>query len=318
MPDAPAAGGVVPPLPPERLHLPFEATPFRMAMGLVARSPDDLLEIDDRYPDEMAERRDRLTRKREAVFAATPGSEAAREDVLGVLADLLPRRYPGWFERTGPVLHNRLTGESWDLHAPPFDPLELAGRLVQEDLCLIDTQGPSPVLAAAVLCAPSRWLLQEKIGRPLAAVHAPVPLYPDRLAAPVDRFMVALRPGKLAERFNWSIVDDGALFLIGGKHRAAADPSFTPDNVADRLFLRVERQTLTRLPRSGAVLFAIRVHSYGLSRVLAVPGAATTLASAVEALPPSLATYKSLPAFRDALLARLRADAPPASTAGLS
>ncbi len=276
-----------------------------MAMGLVARSTDELLEIDDRYPAEMAERRDLLTRRREAVFAATPSSAAARDDVLRVLAELLPRRYPGWFERAGSELHNRLTGECWDLHASPFDPLELAGRLVQEDLCLIDTQGPSPVLAAAVLCAPSRWRLHEKIGRPLAAVHAPVPLYPDRLAAPVDRFMVALRPGKLAERFNWSLVDDGALFLLGGKHRATADPSFTPDNVAERLFLRVERQTLIRLPGSGAVLFAIRVHSYALAHVLAVPGAAATLASAVEALPPSLATYKSLPAFRDALLARL-------------
>ncbi|MEJ1979208.1 MAG: DUF3445 domain-containing protein [Acetobacteraceae bacterium] len=150
------------------------------------------------------------------------------------------------------MLRNRLTGEDWDLARPAHDPLELAGRLVQEDLCVIDTAGASPVLSAAILCAPSRWRLGEKIGRPLAAVHGAVPLYAERLSAAVDRFMGALRPGKLAERLNWSVVDDGTLFQLGGKHRIAHDPSVTPENAADRLFLRVERQTLMRLPESGA------------------------------------------------------------------
>ena len=117
--------------------------------------------------------------------------------------------------------------------------------------------------------------------------------------------MGALRPGKLAERLNWSVVDDGALFQAGGKHRTAADLSITPENAPLRLFLRVERQTLVRLLASGSVLFAIHVHSYPLARILAVPGAARTLAAAVRALPPELGRYKSLPAFEAALLACL-------------
>ena len=44
-------------------------------------------------------------------------------------------------------------------------------------------------MSAAALCFPSRWRLQNKIGKPLSAVHAPVPHYADRLARPVDRFM---------------------------------------------------------------------------------------------------------------------------------
>ncbi len=295
----------MPPLPAERLLLPFSPGPYRMAMGLTSCHPDDLVEIDDRYQPEMLERRDLLATRHAEVFAAEPGSEAARAEVLAVVADLLPRRYPGWFSRDGAVLHNHLTGEAWALNQPAHDPLELAGRLVQEDLCLIDNSGPAPVLSAAILCAPTRWRLGEKIGRPLAAVHGAVPLYADRLANPVDRFMGALRPGKLAERLNWSVIDDGALFQLGGKHRTAHDPSIMPENAAERLFLRVERQTLMRLPLSGSVLFAIHVHSYPLQRVLAVPGAAANLAAAVRALPDSMAAYKSLPAFRGALLACL-------------
>ena len=44
-------------LPAEALHLPFEAGPHRMTLGLVARRPGELIELDDRYPAEMAERR---------------------------------------------------------------------------------------------------------------------------------------------------------------------------------------------------------------------------------------------------------------------
>ncbi len=291
-------------LPPERIRLPFGPGPFRMAMSLVACPPDDLVEIDAHYPAEMAERRDLLATRHAEVFAAVPGSEPARRDVLALLAELLPRRHPDWFTRDGAGLHNHLTGETWDLDRPDCDPLELAGRLVQEDLCIIDTSGPAPVLSAAILCAPSRWRLAEKIGRPLAAVHHAVPLYADRLAVPVDRFMSALRPGRAAERLNWSVVDDGALFQVGGKHRTGIDPSVTPENAADRLYVRVERQTFIRLP-SDAVLFAIHVHSTRLATVLETPGVAAALAAAIRALPESLAVYKSLPTIRDALLIRL-------------
>ena len=294
-------------LPAERLLLPFAAGPFRMAMSLVACPTDELVEIDDRYFDEHAERGDLLATRHAEVFAALPGSDAARADVLAMLAALLPRRYPAWFSADNGTVRNHLTGETWSLTDPAHDPLELAGRLVQEDLCVIDASGTAPVLTAAILCAPSRWRLQEKIGRPLADVHGAVPLYADRLSAPVDRFMGALRPGKAAERLNWSIVDDGALFQTGGKHRTGHDPSITADNAGKRLFLRVERQTMMRLPTNGAVLFAIHVHSYPLAKVLTVPGAAADLHAAVQALPESLAVYKSLPPIRDALLARLAA-----------
>jgi len=207
--------------------------------------------------------------------------------------------------RLGDRLSNRLTGEEWNLARPSCDPLELAGRLVQEDLCLIEPDDAGSVLQAAVLCAPSRWRLHEKIGRPLAGIHDRVPLYADQLAAPVDRFMRHLKPGKLAERLNWSVTDDPALFQTEGKHRTEPDPNITAENAAVRLFLRVERQTLSRLPESGFVLFTIRVHTYPLTRALAQPAAAARLAAALRALPPAMAVYKSLLPFGDALLRHL-------------
>ncbi len=164
-----------------------------------------------------------------------------------------------------------------------------------------------PVFTAAVLCFPSRWRLMDKLGKPLSAVHAPVPLYGDRLAAPVDRFMRHVKPGHVASRLNWSLLDDPALFQPGGKWRVEGGSGITATNAGERIYLRVERQTLRRLPISGAVLFGIRVHVYPLDRVIDSANRAATLAEAVRALPVEIQHYKSLLPFREALLTWLEA-----------
>lgn len=300
---------VMPELPPEALYLPFEPGPYRMAMGLVT-VPDALwFELDDRYLDEMRERRRLLATQHAEVFAALPASDAARTETLAAVATNLATHHPAWFATAGSTLHNRLTGERWDLGHPGCDPLELAGRLVQEDLCIVQLADGVPVLSAAVLCFPSRWRLAEKLGHPLAAVHGPVPLYGQRLAGPVDRFMRHVKPGHIATRLNWSVLDDPALFQPGGKWRQDHDPTVTAANAGSTLFVRVERQTLRRLPRSDAVLFGIRVHVYPLWRAIADAASAARLAEAVRALPEPTLHYKSLLPVLSALLGWLDARA---------
>lgn len=296
-------------LPPETVHLPFEAGPFRMAMGLLACDPETLIELDDQYPAELDERRTLLETRRDAVFAVLPEAAEAGAELLQRLGTLLPARFPDCFSRDGVMLHNHITDETWNLAEPALDPLEVAGRLVQEDLCLLRPGPDGPVLVSAVLCFPSRWNLTEKIGRPMVAIHAPVPFYGDRLARPVDRLMATLKPGKLVARYNWSVMDNNALFQPRGHGRQAHNAAITADNAGVLLFLRVERQTLSLLPASNTVLFSIRIHRYPLARIAAQPAVAAALLGAVQALPAEMAAYKSIPPFRDALLTYLAAQA---------
>jgi heme-dependent oxidative N-demethylase alpha subunit-like protein len=295
------------PPPPETIYLPFESGPYRMAMALTTVPESAWLEIDARYADEMAERRRLLAHRHDDVFGALPVADAARAEVLQTVVDNLITYAPEWFTRSDRTLANALTGETWDLAAPPCDPLELAGRLVQEDLCVIQTVGDAPHFTAGVLCFPSRWRLHEKLGRPLAAVHGPVPFYAERLATPIDRFMAKVKPGHIASRLNWSVLDDPAMFQPTGKWREQQNTAVTPENAGEALHLRVERQTLARLPRTAAVLFGIRVHSYPLASAITQPASAVRLAEAVRALPEATVHYKSLKAFGPALLTWLDA-----------
>ncbi len=295
------------PMPPQAMHLPFQAGPYRMAMDLTTVPEPAWFELDERYTAETAECRRLLGTAHGDVFGAIPGSAAARAEALALIVSALTTHHPDWFSRAGDTLQNHLTGEAWDLSAANPDPLELAGRLVQEDLCLIQDGDDGPIFTAALLCFPSRWRLMDKLGKPLSAVHGPVPFYADRLSRPVDRFMRHVKVGHIALRLNWSLLDDPALFQPGGKWRTEGGPDICAENAGDKLFLRVERQTLRRLPETGAVLFGIRVHVYPLAQVIDRPERAAALAEAVRALPPEVVHYKSVLPFRAAVLDWLNA-----------
>ena len=297
-------------LPAETIYLPFAAGPYRMAMGLFSVPEKEWFELDERYIAEMSERRRLLATRHADVFAALPQSDDARAEALAAIAGSLSAHLPEWFARDASILHNRLTGESWDFRSLPCDPLELAGRLVEEDLCVVQGSDAGPVLTAALLCFPSRWRLAEKIGLPLAAVHGAVPFYGERLSRPVDNFMRQLKAGHIAGRLNWSVLDDATLFQPSGKWREEPNRAVTANNAGETLSLRVERQTLRRLPRTGAILFGIRVHVYPLKAAITTRATAARLAEAIRALPESMSLYKSLPSIRAALLAWLdhRAD----------
>jgi len=275
-----------------------------MSMDLVTIPEAVWFELDDQYHVEMEEKRRLLETAYPDVFAAMPDSAAARSETLAVILAALTAHHPDWFSLDGATLRNHLGGETWDVQS--IDPLELAGRLVQEDLCLVQNSAAGPLFTAASLCFPSRWRLLGKIGKPLEAVHGPVPLYKDRLERPVNRFMQHLKPNHIVSRLNWSLLDDPALFQPGGKWRTDSSTDITAENAASRIVLRVERQTLRRLPMSGAVLFGIRVHVYPLERVIDRPERAGALAEAVQALPTEVQHYKSLLPFKEALLAWLR------------
>lgn len=286
-------------LPRAATHLPYAAGEFRLSLGLTSIAEAGWIDIDEHYPAHLAERRRLLAERRAAVLAETPGSEAMQAELLEVLAGHLCRHHPDWFARRGDAIENRLLGESLPLGGAP---LEAAGRLVQEDFCLLREEEDATLrLVAAVLCFPSRWRLADKIGRPLGPIHGPVPLYKDRLKGPVDRFLSSLKAGRLAQRLNWSVMDDAALFQPTGH---GVEEGVSPV-MPERLVLRVERQTFRRLPRTGGIVFGIRIHVTPLADIATIPGEAARLREAVLALPPEMARYKSIAPFRPALLAWL-------------
>lgn len=285
---------------------PIEDGPWRLAMALRPLDPAEWIAPDEDLEVHLAEK-DRLIGERQLeVFAETPGSKMAQAELLALLLTHLPSRFPEMYSHDGDMLRigqNRVV----DLKSP--DPAALtAGRLVQEDLCILQSPAPGEpyVLTAASLCFPTRWRLADKIGKPMAAIHAPVPLYADKMTRQVDRFFQHLKVEKPVWRINWSLLDDPTLFQPTGHGRTAADPRFTPETIGENIWFRSERQTLVRLPETNAIVFGIRVYQTTLAEVASDPIRARRLLNAIETMAPEMDTYKSFAVFREPLKAYLQ------------
>lgn len=265
--------------------------------------PDDLF---DAYLDE----KDRLLDERFGdVFVEEPESRAAQAEVLDMLSRFLPARFPAIWSATGSGMQIAGTGAPRyiKLDNPDCPPLLAAARLVQEDLVIM-TRGPDGWrLSAACVCFPSSWTLREKFTRPLQDIHATVPGFGPgaRMADVITRIFDNLKPGLPAERWNWSVHGDDQLYH---PHSARSLKGRSTDPAA--AFIRMERQTLTRLPATGSILFTIRIFIdplAALARQGNGPAIAANLASQIEALDEDQLTYKGLVQLRAPLLARLRA-----------
>ncbi|MGE0682302.1 MAG: DUF3445 domain-containing protein [Candidatus Binatia bacterium] len=298
---------VTPSLPPPPDYSPFREGPFKLALGLQPLDLQDWIDPDVRLADELAEKERLLCERHQEVFAALPEAMAGSVEVLELLAEHLPRRFPTLYKRKGDILHNLVTQQTWDLSQDALHPLDLAGRLVQDDLCLMQQNVRERVsrLVGASLCFPTRWRLTEKLGKPLNAIHDPIPGYEEQLAATMDRYFERIKVDKPVWRINWSMIDDPTLFQPTGHGRKGLNPDISCENAGEKLWLRMERQTLRRLPRTQDILFTIRIYVRPLRELAARPERAAALAAAMRTMPEPMRVYKSLPPFFDAALAWL-------------
>lgn len=133
-----------------------------------------------------------------------------------------------------------------------------AGRAVSDDLVVLHKTGDDWRVTALLLTSPTFFSADHAFAKGLAALHGPVP-DGARLAGRIARVFDHLREGQVLERFNWTLQAGADRFTPDGAPLRERARRADPQEGADLLHLRVERQTIRRLPESGGVLFTIRV-----------------------------------------------------------
>ena len=224
--------------------IPFDVTP-RNLPGVNPLDLPDWLLVDDAFAGQMALRDNLIATRPADVLRIAEGAGPAVQELLHMVLDQLSSEY-----RVAPDQVIRPDGAN-----VPIDrakPLHTLGRLVQEDLCVLQKQGEEHVLTAAALCFPASWHLDEKFGRPLTAIHEPVASYTLDIARRVQRLFDGVRPGRPIWRFNrlWYVDPD----LHQPRSIHARRPK--PDG-SQPAFFRCERQCILRLPDTEAVVFSI-------------------------------------------------------------
>lgn len=137
-------------------------------------------------------------------------------------------------------------------------PLWRLAHKVSDDLVLMMPGDEGWRVGAAVLTSPTFFSLPHAAGKTLHELHGPVP-GGDRLATRIARVFDHVRPGQVLERFNWTLQAGNDRYTPDGAPLRVRAQAAGPDEADALLHVRVERQTITKLEDTGAVLFTIRV-----------------------------------------------------------
>jgi dimethylamine monooxygenase subunit A len=238
-------------------------------MGLRPLDLANWLEFDEHYDAERAQKSELLAQHYDDVVATQPDGEAGSRELLAAVVA---------------ALHAARPDVAVDLDDRDH-PIVAASRLVQEDLCVV-VKDDAWRLRAACVCFPSRWVLASKIGTTLDEIHAPVPHYDEELARPTTALFDRLQADRSFWRLNWTLLDSPAL------HQPTAARVAPSGQLADWYF-RVERQTLRRLPISGAVVFTIRTYVTSAAALAREDGEfLPALLHAMDTASPDTQSYK--------------------------
>lgn len=164
-----------------------------------------------------------------------------------------------------------------------------------------DANRESPVESAGAIadalmvCLPSGWRPEEKLGASLSAIHAPVAdgQALRRASASLSQAMLSKGP---FERHVWTLSDSAVLNRHPDQMTAAAAAS-------TEVWYRCERQTLLALPAHRRALFFIRVYVATVAQAAGTAERRELLVSALRSMSPAVIEYKNIGKLRDRVLA---------------
>lgn len=239
-----------------------------------------------------------------------PHMTLAGWDTLELLMTSLAESYPDLFSLS-------CDGDNWhwvnkpleidqqfvfgDESTLPYGPLEYITRQVQGDFAVLDERDGNLWMDAGMVTTQADWSLDFDIGMNFFEWHAPVPLAHEKgIFKRALKYLLSVQQGNPVRRLNWTMTVNPRLDTSPENYHkwGVENTHVTADNVADKLFLRIELQTFWRLPRSNALLFPIRCYLLSMRDLTTVPKWAKRFHRVLNTLPPELSAYKGLDNFR--------------------
>lgn len=186
-----------------------------------------------------------------------PGTEIATKELMEMCLQFLCARYPHYFtlDKESMIFHNNILHTKTDLRST--SPLHVLLNNIPEDFAIMlrDPETGLYTFRAGVICSSLGWNLGSKIGLPLHEIHAPIPDYKEKMQFSMDRYFAKMPASKPIQRASWGLEVGQPLFMPPDDPHEALRLVQNPTHTLEDMHLRVDWQTLRRLPLSGAIVF---------------------------------------------------------------
>jgi len=306
-----------------RFPFPFDRDDYMYSVNMEPHVPgrkgtafEHILDVDEHYVAEMIDRA-KVLAEDPLRCQSLPHMTLAGWDLLEFVMETKARDYPQWFtlERAGNRWRwiNRPLGidQSFtfmDESTLPYGPFEYITRQTQGDWTLQDERDGTLWMDAGIATSQADWSVDFDVGMNFHEWHAPVPIAHD--LGVFDRalkFLLKLQHGAPVRRFNWTMTVNPLLDTAPETYPkwGPMRTTLTPENMGRLMHLRVELQSLYRLPRSNAIAFDIRCYLASFDELASVPKWARRLHRVVRDIHPDLAAYKGFLRNRDMMAAWL-------------
>jgi hypothetical protein len=257
-------------------YFPFVRPQYELKIGAVPLvAPYTLLERDGNFDAEMRLKRECLDWDTGYYVQALPNSSEAQEELCRYL---------------------NVKG----------DTILEAGNQVQEDLLLLDAGQAGLPLVAGHLCFANAWCLGDKLGKPFLEIHGPVPEFATTIGPPSQKLLERLKPERPVWRLNWAVKSTGQLDLTNRWDEQVAqwNALVTAENAGSCCWMRIERQTLSLLPKNNTVLFTVRTYTQPVATLPLEQQ--QILRGVLETCPEPMLRYKGIWPFAAPLVEHLR------------
>lgn len=279
--------------------IPRPYRPFRWAyhqtMSLTKMEPNWWLELENTYEERMRQRQEIFQREGEKVLNMLPGSEFACKELMEMSLQFLCARYPQYFrlDKEKMIFHNGILKTESDLRNT--HPLHVLFNNVPEDFA-ITMRNPDDglyVFRAGQICSALGWNVGSKIGKTLPEIHAPVPDYKEKMQMSMDRYFTKKPTDKAIQRGSWGLEVDQPLYMPpGDPHEKLRDVQMADLDIS-RCNLRVDWQTLRRLPLSGAIVFNFKALFTPIEEFRTEPYMPALVLKVLNEAKPNLMAYKN-------------------------
>ncbi|KAF4919134.1 hypothetical protein CGCVW01_v008192 [Colletotrichum viniferum] len=313
----------------------FRYSYLRHTVDVRKLDKDSWVLLDNEWPRYFQMKVRRLADRGDKIVQTMPVARDAAWELCQDLAEFLSRRYPsvyritraedntqGWYG-LGFIAKIEMpaTRAAYDLSK--HDPLTVAGLIQPADInILVKGSDGYYQLAAMMLGIGGGQIIKDKIGKTLADLHfsGHVPHYKEQLQRPLDHFLSKLKFESPIQRnitsisihdeYHWPALtmgpeDDWDPELRGPGISTSSYGKWKPPSPVkniSQLWFRQERQTLRRLPRSGAVVWMVHTYIESLVEVVQEPGVPGRLASFVRSWDDEMALHKGRHLYADVLL----------------
>ncbi|KAI9930014.1 hypothetical protein ASPWEDRAFT_281329 [Aspergillus wentii DTO 134E9] len=278
--------------------LPRPYRPFRwgyhQTMSLTKLETDWWLELENTYKARIAQRKELYAKHGSDLLGYLPGSELACKELMEMVLQFACARYPQYFSIVdNRIFQNRILGTEQDVTSK--HPLEILLDNIPEDFAIMlrDEKTGFYFLRAGVICSALGWNVATKVGLQLHEIHQPVPDYKEKMQFSMDRFFTKMPTEKPIQRGSWGLEVGKPLYMPKGDPHEVQRLSQDPNLKLEDCHLRVDWQTLRRLPLSAAIVFNFKALFTPISEFRDEPGVPALVAKVLKEGKKNLMEYKS-------------------------